>query len=278
MQEIKYSFPMFSRLEPRTEWRGGRITDIDVLPLEEAARMASKHAGQEVTPADFLRAAGRGEISLHAVVHRTARVRAHDGGVYCNKGTPNENIVPAGCIPILPLTACKHLADTGRASWRTFDGFEEIHGVPMRYAQGLLTAEEPDFETVPADCRVTGYNVRALADTFCDEVPPPAQPQAAAPAPVVAESASNAQAWTIAKPQRFNGYTAPLHRLIAAAHREGKPCPTARDVVEVWRINAPAEIAKVLPDGFDYYDAKGDTKTADLEAIRKAIRRMTSAR
>lgn len=192
MQEIKYSFPMFSRLEPRTEWRGGRITDIDVLPLEEAARMASKHAGQEVTPADFLRAAGRGEISLHAVVHRTARVRAHDGGVYCNKGTPNENIVPAGCIPILPLTACKHLADTGRASWRTFDGFEEIDGVPMRYAQGLLTAEEPDFETVPADCRVTGYNVRALADTFCDEVPPPAQPQAAAPAPVVAECANDA--------------------------------------------------------------------------------------
>ncbi len=194
MQEIKYSFPMFSRLEPRTEWRGGRITDIDVLPLEEAARMASKHAGQEVTPADFLRAAGRGEISLHAVVHRTARVRAHDGGVYCNKGTPNENIVPAGCIPILPLTACKHLADTGRASWRTFDGFEEIHGVPMRYAQGLLTAEEPDFETVPADCRVTGYNVRALADTFCDEVPPPAQPQAATPAPVANETPAERRA------------------------------------------------------------------------------------
>jgi len=34
----------------------------------------------------------------------------------------------------------------------------------------------------------------------------------------------------------------------------------------------------VLTDGIDYYDNKGDTKFADLEAIRKAIDRMTSAR
>lgn len=99
-----------------------------------------------------------------------------------------------------------------------------------------------------------------------------------APAPVVAVNLSDAPAWTVSKPQRYNGYTAPLHRLLAAAHRDGKTCPTARDVVEDWRNNTPAEIAKVLPDGFDYYDAKGDTKTADLEAIRKAIGRMTSAR
>ena len=157
----------FGRLEPRTEWSGGRITDIDVLPLEEAARMATKHAGQEVTPADFLRAAGRGEITLHAIVQRTARVRSHDGGVYCNRGRPDENVVPAGCIAILPLTACKHLADAGRASWRTFDGRGEIDGVPVRYAKGVLDDAEPDFETLPADCRVTGYNVHALADAFC---------------------------------------------------------------------------------------------------------------
>lgn len=99
-----------------------------------------------------------------------------------------------------------------------------------------------------------------------------------APAPVVAVNPSDAPAWTVSKPQRYNGYTAPLQRLLAAAHRDGKTCPTARDVVEDWRNNTPAEIAKVLPDGFDYYDAKGDTKTADLEAIRKAIGRMTSAR
>ena len=104
------------------------------------------------------------------------------------------------------------------------------------------------------------------------------EPQAATPAPVMAERTSEAPNWTVRQPQRYNGYAAPLHRLIADAHRDGKQCPTARDVVEAWRNNAPAEIAKVLPDGFDYYDAKGNTKTADLEAIRKAIGRMTSAR
>ncbi len=106
----------------------------------------------------------------------------------------------------------------------------------------------------------------------------PAPPQAAAAAPVVAESASSVPAWTVTKPRRYNGYTAPLYRLLAAAQLDGKPCPTARDVLEAWRIETPAEIAKVLTDGVDYYDAKGDTKTADLEAIRKAIERRTSAR
>ena len=104
--------------------------------------------------------------------------------------------------------------------------------------------------------------------------PAPAQ-HAAAP---VADSASNAPAWTVTKPQRYSGYAAPLHRFLAAAHREGKPRPTARDVLEAWRSERPAGIAKVLADGFDYFDAKGHEKAADLEAIRKAIGRMTSAR
>ena len=104
--------------------------------------------------------------------------------------------------------------------------------------------------------------------------PAPAQ-HAAAP---VADSASNALAWTVTKPQRYSGYAAPLHRFLAAAHREGKPRPTARDVLEAWRSERPAGIAKVLADGFDYFDANGDEKAADLEAIRKAIGRMTSAR
>ena len=275
MSKIQYFPPMFSRLEPRTPWAGGRMVDTDVLTLAEAAGLATKHAGVPVTIGDFLRAAARGEITLRAIVHTAAKVQKHDGGIYCNGGQENENRVPAGAIATLPLTACQHLAAAGRASWRTFDGFEMVDGVLQRYTKGHVVAGEPDFETVPDDCRVVGYDVHALADEYTAPEAKQAEPQAA---PVVADSASTAPDWTVSKPQRYNGYTAPLHRLLAAAHRDGNPCPTARDVVEAWRNNAPAEIAKVLPDGFDYYDAKGNTKTADLEAIRKAIGRMTIAR
>jgi len=74
-----------------------------------------------------------------------------------------------------------------------------------------------------------------------------------------------------------NNYARRAVREAFDAYRQAL-CPTARDVVEAWRNNAPAEIAKVLPDGFDYYDANGNTKTAGIDAIRNAIKRMTSAR
>ncbi len=121
-----FQFPMFARLEPRNHpFKGGRIYETDPITLDEAATFASRHAGAEITPADFLRAAARGEITLRAVVHREAKLQKHDGGIYCNQGTPTENTVPKGCIPNLPLSACQQLANTGRASWRTFDGFKQ---------------------------------------------------------------------------------------------------------------------------------------------------------
>lgn len=178
-----YDFPMFDRLVPKTPFRGGRIADTDLLNLSEAARFASVHAGTEITPADFLRAAGRGEITLRAIVHQTAKLQKIGGGVYCNAGQPNENTAPKGSILNLPLTVCKQLATTGLASWREFDGFERIEGILMRYTVAELDSDQSDFETVTADCMVTGDAVNALADAYIDE-PAPAQ----TPAPVVAAS------------------------------------------------------------------------------------------
>lgn len=170
---------MFERLMPRTPWAGGRMVDTDVLTLADAAIMATKHAGEPVTIGDFLRAAGRGEITLRAIVHTAAKVQKHDGGIYCNRGQENENRVPSGAIATLPLTACQHLAAAGRASWRTFDGFEVVDGVLHRYTKARLVAGEPDFETVPDDCRVTGYAVHALADEYAVPEAKQAEPQAA---------------------------------------------------------------------------------------------------
>lgn len=189
MSKIQYFPPMFERLTPRTPWAGGRMVDTDVLTLAEAASMATKHAGEPVTIGDFLRAAARGEITLRAIVHTAAKVQKHDGGIYCNGGQENENRVPAGAIATLPLTACQHLAAAGRASWRTFDGFELVEGVLQRYTKGHVVASEPDFETVPDDCRVVGYDVHALADEYTAPEAKQAEPQAA---PEVADSASTA--------------------------------------------------------------------------------------
>ena len=219
MSKIQYFPPMFERLTPRTPWAGGRMVDTDVLTLAEAASMATKHAGEPVTIGDFLRAAARGEITLRAIVHRTAKVQKHDGGIYCNGGQENENRVPAGAIATLPLTACQHLAAAGRASWRTFDGFELVEGVLQRYTKGELVAGEPDFETVPDDCRVVGYDVHALADEYTAPEATQAEPQAA---PVVADSASNApgngKVWTPEKLAEAGAYRKKHGTKKTAAH------------------------------------------------------------
>lgn len=186
-----YQFPMRGRLEPRSPFKGGRITETDVLDLTEAAKFASVHAGAEITPADFLRAAGRGEITLRAIVHQTAKLERVGGGVYCNAGQPNENTAPKRSILNLPLSACSQLAATGRASWRTFDGFETVDGILMRYTVAELLPDEPDFETVIDDCRVTGNAVNALADAYIDEpATDTATPAPAQAAPVVTVSAT----------------------------------------------------------------------------------------
>lgn len=103
------------------------------------------------------------------------------------------------------------------------------------------------------------------------------QPQAV-PASLGADIPSNALAWKVVRPLRFRGYNHALYKFLVAEHRAGKQRPTARDVLEAWRADKPAEIEKVLSDSFDYYDVEGNTKVANLGGLRKAIYRMTRAR
>lgn len=87
--------------------------------------------------------------------------------------------------------------------------------------------------------------------------------------------APDRQDWTLRQPQRYGPYAAPLYRVLTAAREAQKPCPKARDVLEVWREALPPEIAQVLPGEVHYYDANGNVKTANLAAIQKAIDRLT---
>lgn len=90
------------------------------------------------------------------------------------------------------------------------------------------------------------------------------------------QSAPARHTWHIKKPQRVTGYNRPLLALLGDAHRNGRPIPSAYDVLDSWQANQPAEVAKVLADGFDYYNAQGGTKTATTKALQKAIRRLVA--
>lgn len=100
------------------------------------------------------------------------------------------------------------------------------------------------------------------------------------PAPVADASdghvpLTKAPAWNLKRPTRFQGYGKPLYDFLKAAHIAGKPKPTARDLLDAWKIKPPPDVFEVTDNGLKYYDAKGNTKPADLDAIRKAIGRMT---
>jgi len=153
---------MFPRLVPSTEWTGGRMADTDLFNLGDAALFAAKHAGTEVTKADFLRAAARGEIRLRGILRQAVAFEP------CSP-TDTPLAFREGQIPPLPHDACNALSSIGRASWRTLDFFEPVPafgGELGRFARWRLPAGEPDLETIPDDCRVTGRDVHALADAI----------------------------------------------------------------------------------------------------------------
>ncbi|WP_028603642.1 hypothetical protein [Ottowia thiooxydans] len=81
--------------------------------------------------------------------------------------------------------------------------------------------------------------------------------------------------WELHKPERFVGYGNALYKTLFNVRQAGGHRPTAREVLDIWQLDKPIDIAMVLPNSIDYYDAKGNTKPADLDAIRKAIGRMT---
>lgn len=184
MADYQYHVRMFERLEPRNVWAGGRITSTDTVTLNEAARFASQHAGAEITPADFLRAAARGEILLRALCSRAVIMLPTS-----NEDEPLH--IAENSLPTLPLGACKSIVNIGRATWRIYEK-TKLHEDPLlgrtfiRFTAWELPENEADLIVHLDDCRVTGHDVHALADAY---VKAPEQ-TAATPAPVETGSAS----------------------------------------------------------------------------------------
>ena len=160
-QNKKYHTEYYEGLTPKSKrFLGGEIAPTHMLDLDEAAKMASKHAGTEVMPRDFLRAAGSGKIILLAIIKSTARMRLF------NQET--DFLVSGGDYAQLPIRACRELANQDRAKWRTVEDFDYAgrSNLLKCYTKANLIDGEPDLETTTADCRVWGYGVHALADAF----------------------------------------------------------------------------------------------------------------
>lgn len=93
-----------------------------------------------------------------------------------------------------------------------------------------------------------------------------------------APATAPASGWAITEPQRFQGYTEPLYRLLKDAHSKGLAKPGVREILDRWKAALPEQVAKVFPgEGLDYYTADFEnTKHANLKAIRAAIDRLTA--
>jgi hypothetical protein len=112
----------------------------------------------------------------------------------------------------------------------------------------------------------------ALDAPGIDSTPSKDDPPHRYPATADASEAS----WPLKKPQRDDGLAGAIYRVLKAAQHEGASRPTARDVLEAFRGKKPTEIVRVLADGCDFFDRRGDVASADLDSIRKRISAMTA--
>lgn len=100
-------------------------------------------------------------------------------------------------------------------------------------------------------------------------------PAAEAPASKPQAAPPSGPGWTLNKPKRYQGYGKPLYDVLKAAHAAGLPRPTAIDVLDAFAKNRPLGILGVTHDSMDYQNGNGIKVTADLDAIRAAIGRLT---
>ena len=258
----EYQIPMFARLQIRTEWRGGRLADIDVVGLDDAAKFASEHAGKEVTVNDILRAGARGEIPLRAVARAAVTMQP------CRENEKPFSI-PGLSIPTLPLVACQALCNVGLATWRTYDGFETHNGELCRFVRWQIPDGEESLVTVLEDCRLLGYDVHALADAFSD----------CAPGGSVDTSSGDMKTHAVAAVRVISKRRDDLAPVIDRARAV---CANKNDTAEVWNAllsevtsSSPPNpfTGKSAPEGLMYEKLAGETGFFSKAALRQRLKR-----
>ncbi len=157
---------------------------------------------------------------------------------------------PLGHLPLLngPAGATVSLGEF--AAWAIGIGWE----LPELFPRATAPAQTP----APV--------VTAPVELAADAPVPMADVPAKTPAPM--------PAWQlIPPPKRLPGYRWQLYQYLEAAHKAGKPRPTARDVLLAWQANPPDGLSvsgtRVLT--LNYIIQTGDLKNADKKAIQTGI-------
>lgn len=165
----------------------------------------------------------------------------------------------------IKLASLKKIAD----AWVTAQGGRWISDT--KQPNGMKWQRGPDwmFPTVgmsPGEVPTTKQMRDALA-------PSDIKPEAANTDTKLIEA--TIPAWKIIKPKRPSGYIPALHQFLKQKYQAGMGKPTSSDFIEAMKAQRHPDIAEVMSDGIKYQTGK-KTKFADLDAIRKAISRMTT--
>jgi hypothetical protein len=95
----------------------------------------------------------------------------------------------------------------------------------------------------------------------------PKQPEIILPKPV-----DISQSWELQEsPKRFSDYRLPLYNVLKQAKLDQKPCPTARQALDLLRELKPLEI-EFMTDSLKYNSKGGKMREANLKAIGQTIK------
>ncbi|MEH6688022.1 MAG: hypothetical protein V7693_12265 [Halopseudomonas sabulinigri] len=153
--------------------------------------------------------------------------------------------------------------------WKPYDGGHFSPIVTMPQDAFLVVRTEKLLELHVSLLAESVEELRSVAELEDPEVDATEVEQLRQPAPP----------WDIYKSKREQSYSPALSRALKHFHENDHPRrPTARDVLEYWRETQQQhpELNRVLAHEVEYYDATGDIKKADLDAIYKAIKRRTT--
>ena len=135
-----------------------------------------------------------------------------------------------------------------------------------------------EFQFFTKPVHITRDQVRIRADTLleiCSKLHP-APSHAIAATDQIKPLEVTIASWKVTKPKRQSGYIPALYAFLMNECQAGRRKPTASDFCDAMRLKKHPDISEVMSDCIKYQTST-QTRTADLDAIRKAIARMTAS-